>query len=392
MNRLYIIAGVLFIAIKLQAQSSVDDVLRQIETNNKTLQAEKQRFEAAKVEYRTGLTLYDPQVNYDYMKGSPVTAGNQTDFTVSQPFDFPTAYGKKKKVANLKSEQTDFEAALTRRKILFEAKLTCIRIIYGNKLKKELSNRLELAQKFYSDYQKKFEQKAASILDLNKAKLQLTSIQTELKLTETELTTNNQKLTELNAGNNLVLQDESYPVMTIPSGFESMFEQIEATDPIFKYYQKQKEVGDAQISLSKSLWLPKMEAGYHYQGILGQRFNGVHVGLNIPLWEKKNTVQFQQQQSLHYDYVLQNHHNEHYYLTKKLYEKASSLKSNYEEYQKNLETLNATELLTKALQAGELSTLEYFLETTIFYESRNKLLAIELAYYETLSELHKYEL
>jgi cobalt-zinc-cadmium efflux system outer membrane protein len=291
MNKLHklMFAGALIFPVILQAQT-IDDVLKQIEGNNKNLLAETQRLEAARVEFRTGMTLYDPQVSYDYMIGRPETAGNQTDVMFNQAFDFPTAYGNKRKVANLKSEQTEFERQLTRRQVLLDAKLICMRIIYGNKKKTELTRRLEQAQKFYRDYQTKFDNKDATILDLNKARLQLAGIQADLKLLDTELTANNQKLQEMNGGITIQLTDVVYPMSIIPEDFEAMFQRIEESDPIFKFYSKQKEIGDAQVSLSKSLWLPKVEAGYHYQGILGQKFSGAHIGLNIPLWEKRNTV------------------------------------------------------------------------------------------------------
>lgn len=385
------VAWVMIFPALLQAQT-LDDVLKQVEANNKSLMAERQRIEAARVEFRTGLTLYDPQVSYDYMIGRPETAGNQTDVTINQAFDFPTAYSGKRRVANLKTEKNEFEQQLIRRQILLEAKLISVGIIYGNRKKAELTRRQEQAQKFYRDYQTKFDNKDATVLDLNKARLQLAGIQADLKLLDTELAAKNQRLVEMNGGKEIQLTDFEYPLQNVPTDFEAMFLQIEETDPLFKFYSKQKEIGDAQVNLSKSLWLPKVEAGYHYQGILGQRFSGTHIGLNIPLWEKRNTVNFQRQQSMLFELQLQNHHNEHYHLLKQLYDKAQALEANLESYQKELQQLNSTELLGKALLAGEISTLEYFLELSVFYQSVDKLLQLELAFNETLTELMRHEL
>jgi outer membrane protein, heavy metal efflux system len=49
-------------------------------------------------------------------------------------------------------------------------------------------------------------------------------------------------------------------------------------------------IGQQMVEVSKALNLPKFETGYHYQAMLGQRFNGLHLGLTIPLWENKNKV------------------------------------------------------------------------------------------------------
>jgi len=66
-----------------------------------------------------------------------------------------------------------------------------------------------------------------------------------------------------------------------------------------------------QLPLSKNMWLPKLEAGYHYHGILGQTYNGVHTGHSIPLWENKNTVKLQKVQFTFDNLNLQAHNTEH---------------------------------------------------------------------------------
>ena len=46
---------------------------------------------------------------------------------------------------------------------------------------------------------------------------------------------------------------------------------------------------------------PKMELGYHYQEFIGQKFNGLHTGISIPLWQNKNTVKQKKAQFLFAD-------------------------------------------------------------------------------------------
>ena len=61
------------------AQNAVDSVLSQVETNNKSIQYKQKYWEARKENLKPVLTPYDPQVEYDYMFGSPAGAGNQKD-------------------------------------------------------------------------------------------------------------------------------------------------------------------------------------------------------------------------------------------------------------------------------------------------------------------------
>ena len=52
------------------SQSNIDKVLSEITKNNKTIQANTQYWNAQKVQHRTGNSLYNPTVEYDYLKGS----------------------------------------------------------------------------------------------------------------------------------------------------------------------------------------------------------------------------------------------------------------------------------------------------------------------------------
>jgi hypothetical protein len=79
---------------------SLDAVLNDIEKNNLALKANVQYWNAKSIEFKTGLTPYDPTVEFDYMIGTPAGAGNQRDFAATQRFDFPTAYIQKRQLAN----------------------------------------------------------------------------------------------------------------------------------------------------------------------------------------------------------------------------------------------------------------------------------------------------
>ena len=135
-----------------------------------------------------------------------------------------------------------------------------------------------------------------------------------------------------------------------------------------------------------------MELGYHNQSFTGQSFNGIHSGISIPLWEKKNTVKQKKAQLLFADLELQAHVNEHYFHIKHIYEKYSNLKTVMNEYQTMLTSLNSNVLLNKALALGQISTIEYFLEIGFYYNAFNNYLQTEKEFYETVAELYKYQL
>jgi len=383
---------VMIIATSIKAQENIDDVLSEIAKNNKSIIANRQYWEAKKLQYKTGLTPYNPSVEYEYLVGSPVGAGNQTDFFVLQSFNFPTAYTKKKQVANQQIAKANFQLTAYRQDILLKSKQYSIELIYLNKNQAELTKRLQNAERLYSDYQEKLDKGDASSLEVNKAKLQLLNLQNDFRLNTSQINQFNQKLTELNGGSSITISDTIYPIPPTVPEFDSLINIIESNSPTLKSLQQQQKINLKKVELSKVLRLPKMETGYRSQAILGQKYQGAHFGITIPLWENKNIVKFQKAQVIFSELQVEQHKNQHHSEIQQLYEKYQNLKTILEEYQQLLITENNTELLDKALKLREISSIQYFMEIIYFYNSYDKYLQLEKEYHQVIAELYKYQL
>jgi outer membrane protein, heavy metal efflux system len=382
----------LLLAIKVNGQTSIDSVLANIARNNKTIIANTKYWEAKTLEYQTGLTPNNPKLDYDYLIGTPSNAGNQAEFTITQTFDFPTVYARKKHLSKEQIKQSEFQLNANRQDILLEAKLICIELIYRNKLNSELTIRKQNTEKWLTAFQKSLEKGQGNIMDVNKAKLQLIEINAAF---QENLSISNQlyqKLTELNGGIPIQLSDTTYSSIDLVPDFGSLEQEIESKDPVRKYLEQEKVIGQSEVDLSKSLTLPKFDASYRYQTILGQRFNGLHLGLTIPLWENKNKVKTQQAELFLNEANLQDHINEHYYDIKQKYERMTNLKITLDKYQTLFSSLNNVELLDKSLSFGQISTIEYFMEMTYYYEALKNYLKTEMEYNKVVAELYKYQL
>ena len=75
-----------------------------------------------------------------------------------------------------------------------------------------------------------------------------------------------------------------------------------------------------------------------------------------------------------------------------LYMRANGLQQTSAKYRESLTTLNNTELLTKALNAGEISLLNYILEIGLYYETVNQALSAERDYQKAFADLSAVEL
>ena len=393
MKKLFYILLLLFgIALNAKSQISIDSVLYKIEQNNKTIQANVQFWEVKKMEYKTGLTPYNPKVEYDYLNGSPEGAGNQIEFSITQSFDFPTVYSKRKQLSREQIKQAEFQLTSAKQDILLEAKLICIELVYRDKFQSEVIKRKQSTEKWLADFQSSMIKGGRSVLDVNKAKLQLTEINADFQKNRSAINQLNQRLTELNGGVVLNLTDLSYSELIEVPSFENLGEEIKANDPIREYMEQENVIIEKKIELSKAMSLPKVEAGYRYQAILGQRFNGVHVGLTIPLWENKNKVKAQQANLEFNDLNLKNHSNERYYYIQNMYEKQLNLKLTLDEYALLFTDLNTEELLDKSLALGHISAIEYFMEMSFYYDALKNYLMTEKEYRQSVAELFKYKL
>jgi outer membrane protein, heavy metal efflux system len=384
----FVILSTTFIA----AQSTIEAVLSSILKNNKSLLANNQFREFRKLEYNTGLYPSNPQVEYDYLSGSPDEAGNQTEFTVFQSFDFPSSYFKKKQISNQQELLSEHQLLSNRQDVLLEAKLVCIELVYRNKLNKELHQQKENVQTLLENFETKLDKGEGNILDVNKARLQLISINREYQDNISSINRLNAKLVSLNGGNEIAFFDTVYFAIPDIPAFEQLEKQYESADPIRKILEQEKIIVQKELELTRILSYPKFEAGYHYQGILGQKYEGIHTGITIPLWENKNTVKAKKSKLLFADLEIEEHKTDHYFEIKQLYERYLNLKITVDEYKNTLNNVNTVYLLNKSLTAGHISAIEYFMELNYYAETFNSYLQMEKEYYQSIAELYKYEL
>ena len=388
----YIKTGIvlLFLPVSLFAQNNVDKVLSQIENNNTTLSALRKSADAQKVGNKTGIFLKNPEVEFNYLWGTPSAIGNRTDFSIKQSFDFPTAYGYKNQMSDIKNEQTELEYRKQQKTVLLQARNICIDLIYTNALKSEYGKRLNHAQNIAKSYKLKFDAGDANVLEYNKAQLNLLNLSNKIELIEIDRTALLSELTRLNGGIAIELADSEIQSQIIPADFEQWYTQAEQSNPILNWLKQEIEISNKQVSLNKALALPKFQAGYMSETVVGQQFRGVSVGLSIPLWENKNTVKYAKANTIALEAVAADNKVQLYNQLKTLHSKAISLQSNVTDYRSKLQSFNSSDLLKKALDKGEISLIDYIMELSIYYENVNKMLELDRDMNKAVAELNRY--
>jgi Outer membrane protein len=392
MKTIIISIWALFASISLFAQSSVNSVLASIEENNTTLKSLRETAEAQKLENTTGIYLSNPEVGFNYLWGSPNNIGNRSDFSVSQTFDIPTITGMKSRYANEQNNLVEWQYKADRINILLEAKQYCIELIYYNALKKELDLRLHHAETIAAGYKERMDKGDANVLEYNKVMLNLSTVQGEISRIEVERNALTEQLKRLNGGKDILLEDYQFNQVELPLNFNEWYALAEQKNPVLAYVKNEIEVSKKQVSLSKARGLPTFSTGYMSEKVVGQRYQGVSVGISIPLWENKNRVK-QAKAAVRAAESREADSKQQFYSQLQIqYSRVWGLKTTADTYRKSLMTANSTDLLKKALDAGEISLLDYILEIGLYYTTVNQALEAERDYQKAFAELSAVEL
>ena len=391
--KLYILGLMLLGTLTTRAQSSIDQVLRSIETNNKSLQANTKMTDAQKLEAQTGKFLANPSVEWEQMWGNRNNPGSEYTLTVKQSLDFPTTYSNKNKLANLKANTIGFQSAAYRQQLLLNAKQTCIEIIYLRKQKSLLDERLANAETMFALYKKRFESGDANQLELNKIQLELLNAQNQSRLNKAALTAAEEQLRNFNGGNPITFDATDYPTGEELINFDQLQAAFMEADPNLKSLTGDQEIANREVKLSRSLTLPKFDVGYKRNAAKDHvASNGFMVGVSIPLFENKNTVKKAKAQAEFATASLEDNRLNLKTNLQQLYQQAEALQISRADYAKVLEQQRNIELLNKALNAGQLSVIDYFTELTTIYDSHQSYLDVEKEYHSILAQLYQYKL
>ncbi len=388
MKHIIIIISIISITYNLHSQNSIENVLAEIEINNTMLSALRRTVEAQKLGNKTGNYLQNPEVEFHYLWSNPNTLSNRTDISIKQSFDFPSAYAYGKQISDIKNKQADLEYKKQVRELLLNARIVCLELIYQNSQKVEYATRLEHAKTVADSYHSKYNIGECNIIEYNKAQLNLLNIRNELETNEIERIALLSELEGFNGGKSIAIELASFPIVELPSDFNSWYKVAESNNPLLIWLRQEIEISHKQAKYSKALSLPKIDAGYMSEKIVGEQFQGIVVGLSIPLWENKNTVKYARGNTIAFESISEDQKLQYHNHLNTLYTKAVGLKRRVDIYRNNLILFNNSNLLSKALEKGQISLIEYIYELLIYYDSKDKLLDLELELHKTVAELN----
>ena len=349
------------------AQDQIKTLLASIEKNNISLKSLKEDREAARLAASVNLLPDNPEVEYNYLTGSPSTLGNRHDFSIRQTFDFPTAYLFKNKLSSSGKIVSDLNYEKSRQDILLEARKLCVDVIYQENLLRIASQREEDANRMVMAYRKMLEEGKGNKLDLNRALIALAQVKSEILLLKNHQMEMLSKLKVMNGGESLVINTINFPEVPLPANFEDWYSINSNQITELKLLREMIVSKDLTVKVQRSLTLPKFSAGYMSEKVTGEQFQGVTLGMSLPLWGNRNTVKTLKAEYSSLELKLSEEELRIKAEMNIQFDRVISFRSMAENLRTTLLETNNEALLKRALELGEITLMDYLIEYDRYY-------------------------
>ena len=356
--------------LTLFAQVSVDEILCLVEQNNTTLKAASDKTETAKQEVMMETSLEDPEIGFDYLWGKPGMIGKRKDINVNQTFDLATVFGYRKRLAKSQKELLELELQQKQLETRLEAMDLLVQITYYNQALAIYEERLQQEKQLAASYEKRLAAGDANKLEANRARLSLVEIESETEKVKMERDLLMLQLQTLCGGTEIMYNNTDYNAINIASGM-SLKALQEAQNSL------QERVAENDLKTARAQSMPSITAGYMAELTDDEKWNGVTIGVSIPLWSNRHNMKRAR-------LSLQSARSEAADASYKLEQFAASQRLRTERYhdiaqkmQQKLANASSTTLLRKALDEGEISLVEYTIESSDLFDLRVKTLEAE---------------
>lgn len=349
-------------------------IWQEVKQNNLTASAWQATTEAEKISARTSILPENPEVEFAYMWGNEVAGSNRINVSVKQSFDFPSAYVYRKRIADKRTEQVDFLLEQQYQSLFLEVAEVYYDILYQNVRISDMRKCMHLLSQMVNAYEKKLQAGLATHIEYNKVRLSELNMRQQYKHAIVERDNQLMRLQQLNGDKPIVVEDTIFQPIALMPDFETWFQTIEPYNPFVQGISMELAMNEQQLKLDKSLWAPQFFVGYLREQVFqAEMFQGVNVGLSLPLWHNKNSIKQTQLRRAALNKMLVSEQTAFRTQMRSEYETLSALVVQIAEYEKILKDINSYEMLWSALQKGEISLSDYLLENMVYHDSHEQL-------------------
>ena len=372
----------------ISGAQDIDAVLSAIERNNVELQSLRQEAEAARYETRMQNNLGDPTIEYSPFWAKGTDGISSSELVVSYGFDFPTQYASRSKAGKMQREVIDRQYLVARRDLMLRAKTMCLDLVCLHRKQELLSDRLENADGLLALFRTRYEAGDASAIELNKIRMEKMDVAAALVQVETDLQTAMASLRTMNGGLPVQFDAMEYPRTMPVTDFETFRDTLMAAELELKASEADVRAAEQEIRVNRQNWLPQLQVGYRRNTALSEASNGFIVGASFPLFSNRYKSRIANAR----------HTASQYQFNQVQIETEARIRTKYDEMMRLHKALGiydvslmeeTLEMLRKAVEAGQLSVIEYYTEADSVYSKLLSLSEMENTYQKLLADIYR---
>ncbi len=379
---------------------NINQVIQVALDNNPNIKVTQLQTEQAKALKGTSFDLPKTEFGLEYGQTNSI-ANNDTRFSISQTFDFPTVYTRQSELAKSRITSSELKQEVIKNDIISRVKSTYYELWYLKNKHRILLRQDSIYSRFSYVANLRFEKGESNALERATANAELADV--KIMLQENQASIREQQFQLRNLLNVESLVDIEVSDLEMKPYFEAGGNDSAnvSANPAIAYYNQLIEVAENEQKVASAKILPNITLGYFNQSLIGNgqtagglptvfdsrdRFTGVQVGLSIPIWTKPHTARIE----------VANIHKQETEAQLKAVENLTkmqlqSLLAMLEKDLKNLEYyrgsgLPQSELLLKQSQLGfkegEIGYIEYI-------QGLNRALSIQTNYLEFLNQYNQ---
>lgn len=362
---------------------TVSAILNDIKQNNLQLRSMKQRQMADVEELKSEIGIGETSIEYSPFYQRGLNGMSSSELIVSQEFDFPSVYSRKKKSINLQQQAMEKELLVEERNIMLEARQVCYDLLLAFAQDDMLGRRLAVADSMLAICDKRMQNGSCTVMEMNRAKIDRMNVLTEKMQNATNVKTLKLALERMGAQGdallsvNSLVDDEN---LSLPQGISADVEESKAA----------LAVASQNVALTRTQWFPRLNVGYRRNTAWSEPSqNGVLVGVALPIFTNTRKMKAARMYEQAAEQELQRTTTEMENRRRQLKMEASEKKLLLESYDQTLmqQTLDT---LLRAVNAGELPILEYYTEADRVYSLMQQRLEVENAYRKLMAEIWAY--
>lgn len=369
----------LTVGLSTTAQTiNINAVLRSIADNNKSLKALKQANAANISQLEADNTLGATSVEYSPFFRKGVSGTSSSELIVSQEFKLPNVYASQRKAITLQRDVDNKAYDIALRDIMTEAQAICYDLQSAMQNATLLKQRRDATDSLLTICYKQLSHGNATIMDINRVKLDSMSLQSDLITTQTEISQARIALIRLGAGEEALKANDNVSPATnaidIPKSAELRYADATLTQ------------ANQELKVSKQGWLPTLTVGYRRNTELHEASNGPLIGMAIPLFSNSRKIKAARMKQSAAQLAVEDATYQLNAQRQALQSEARSLELKMQTYDLSL-MQQSLKTLMRAVSAGELSISEYYLEANKIYTIMQEKITVENRYNKVRSQL-----